>query len=313
MLGTLISVAVRGDDPRMLEHAIGGVFGEIERLEDILSEWRPDSAVSRVNLAAGEASVGVPMELMEVMEVADVVSRATGGAFDATWAPLSALWKLDAPNFRPPTEEAVAAARALVDYRDVVLALRKQTVFLRRRGMRLGLGGIAKAHIAERAADFAVANGVSNVLIDAGGDVVARGRNGQRPWTVGIRDPRAESSLLATIQLRDETVVTSGDYEHFVEIEGRRYHHLLDPRTGFPASASQSATVVAPRGALADALATGLFILGDRGLGVLDNFPGAVAMTVDKDGVTHLSRGSTERFAAGEDVISKRQSLRVRS
>lgn len=313
MLGTLVSVAVRGDDPRILEHAIDEVFREIERLEGILSEWRPDSAVSRVNHAAGEASIELPIELMEVLEVADVVSRATGGAFDATWAPLSAIWNLDAPNFRPPTAAAVAAARGLVDYRDVVLDVRKQTVFLRRRGMRLGLGGIAKAHIAERAADFAVARGVSNVLIDAGGDVVARGRNGQRPWTIGIRHPRAESSLLATIELSDETVVTSGDYEHFVEIDGRRYHHLLDPRTGFPAAASQSATVVAPRGALADALATGLFILGDRGLGVLENFPGTAAMTVDKDGVAHLSRGGTARFAPGEEAISRRRSWRVRS
>jgi thiamine biosynthesis lipoprotein len=311
MMGTLVGVSARGDDPHHLECAIGEVFGEIARLEAILSEWRPDSAVSRINLAAGESPVHVPRELIEVIEVAGRVSQATAGAFDATWAPLGEIWKVDDPNFRPPTAEAVAAARKLVGYRNVVVDVRKQTVFLRRRGMRLGLGGIAKAYIAERVADFAVANGVSNVLVDAGGDIVARGRNGERPWTIGVRSPRSASTLLATIELRDETVATSGDYEHFVETDGRRYHHLLDPRTGFPASASRSATVFASRGALADALATGLFVLGNRGLDLLAKFHGTAAMVMDKHGAVHFSRGGTPRFEAGDQVLSRRHSSRV--
>jgi thiamine biosynthesis lipoprotein len=291
MMGTFVGIAVRGDDPGTLEQVISGVFREIARLETILSEWRPDSDISRVNSAAGEAPVHVPSELLEVMGVADQVSRATDGAFDATWEPLSTIWKMNDPNFRPPNAEAVASARKLVDYRDVVLDVEKQSVFLRRRGMRLGLGGIAKAYIAERAADFAVANGVSDVMIDAGGDIVARGRNGERPWTIGIRDPRSNGTLLAKIELRDQAVVTSGDYEHFVDQGGRRYHHLLDPRTGYPASASRSATVVAPRGALADALATGLFVLGDRGLNAVANFDGVAALIVSKNGAIHSQSG----------------------
>jgi thiamine biosynthesis lipoprotein len=296
MMGTFVGVAARGDDPDALERVILDVFGEMERLEAILSEWRPDSAVSRVSRSAGIAPIHVPAELMEVMVVAGGVSQATAGAFDSTWAALSGIWRVDDPTFRPPAAEVIAEARKLVDYRDVVLDLHRQTVFLRRHGMRLGLGGIAKAYIAEHAADLAVASGVGDILIDAGGDVVARGRNGDRPWTIGIRDPRNASALLATIELRDESVVTSGDYEHFVEIDGQRYHHLLDPRTGAPASKSQSATVVAPTGVLADALATGLFVLGYRSLDVVGNFDRVAALIVTKNGSMHISSGGAARF-----------------
>ncbi len=296
LMGTLVGVTVRGPDGDALERAIRGVFAEMERLEAILSEWRPDSAVSRVNQSAGVAPVRVPAELIAIMEVAARVSRATRGAFDSTWAALSDLWRLDSPRFRPPATHVVDMARKFVDYRDVVVDVHAQMVLLKRRGMRLGLGGIAKAYIAERAADLAVASGVKHIVIDAGGDVVARGRNGERPWTVGIRDPRLASHLIATLDLRDEVVATSGDYEHFVEVDGHRYHHLLDPRTGAPASASRSATVVAPDGAQAEALSTALFVLGPPGLEMLSAFPRTAGLLVDADGAIHFMASGDARF-----------------
>jgi len=295
-MGTLVGVAARGEDGNTLERTIHRVFEEIERLEGILSEWRQDSAVSRVNLAAGEEPVRVPTELIEILAVACEMSRSTNGAFDATWAPLADVWAIGEPSFRPPGADAIATARRLVDYRDVVLDQRRQTAFLRRRGMRLGLGGIAKAYIAERAADFAVASGVNHILIDAGGDVVARGRNGERPWTIGVRDPSSPARLLATVGIEDEVVTTSGDYEHFVFVDGRRYHHLLDPRTGRPASASRSATVIAPRGALAEALSTALFVIGPGGLGLLSAFPETAALLLDSDGALHMTAHGNLRF-----------------
>ena len=300
LMGTLVGVAVRGHDRDAIEQAIRGVFAEIERLEGILSEWRPDSAVSRVNQSAGRASVRVPVELIEVMEVACDVSRVSDGAFDTTWASLSQFWKLDDPSFRPPAVDVVAAARTFVDYRDVDLDVEAQTLFLRRRGMRLGLGGIAKAYIAERTADLAVASGVRDILIDAGGDVVARGRHGERPWAVGVRDPRSAARLLATIDLNDEVISTSGDYERFIEVDGHRYHHLLDPRTGYPASASRSATVIAPDGALAEALSTALFVLGPPGLEILSAIAKTSALLVDGAGVAHFTAGGNARFTMAE-------------
>jgi thiamine biosynthesis lipoprotein len=295
-MGTLVGVSVRGENGETLAQAIRDVFAEMERLQAILSEWRPDSAVSRVNQSAGLAPVHVPVELVEVLQVAASVSQASEGAFDSTWAALSGLWQLEHPDFRPPSAKAIATARNLVDYRDVIVDAQAQTVFLRRREMRLGLGGIAKAYIAERAANLAVTAGVNGILIDAGGDVVARGRNGERPWTVGIRHPRSASQLLATVELKDQVIATSGDYEHFVEIAGHRYHHLLDPRTGFPASKCRSATVIAPNGALAEALSTALFVLGPRGLAFLSSFAETAALVVDCDGLVHGGWGRSGSF-----------------
>lgn len=295
MMGTLVGVTVRGVDIDTLKDMIRGIFAEIERLESLLSEWRPDSAVSAVNRAAGKNPVRVPAELIEVMQVAGQVARATEGAFDCTWAALADIWKVDELDFRPPDREATLAARGLVDFRDVELDAGKNTLFLRRAGMRLGLGGVAKAHVAERAANLAVAQGASDVLIDAGGNLVARGRGDRRPWTIGIRDSRS-TALLATAELQGEAIATSGDYEHFAECGGRRYHHILDPRTGEPASASRSATVIAPHGALADALATGLFVLGPQGLDTISRFDGAAGMVVGDDGVAHVSAKGASRF-----------------
>jgi FAD:protein FMN transferase len=292
LMGTLVGVTVRGDDPSILENLVREIFAEMKRLECILSEWSLASAVSRVNDAAETAPVQVPAELIEVLLVADRVARATEGAFDATWAPLAKLWSLDAPDFHPPTPAAVEATRQLVDYRDVVIDAPQRKVLLRRRGMRLGLGGIAKAYIAQQAADFAVLNGARDVLIDAGGDLVARGRNGRRPWSVGIRTPWSPVQLVAAVELRDQAVATSGDYEHFIKMAGRRYHHLLDPRTGWPASKCRSATVVAASGAVADALSTALFVLGPDGIDIVSASGGSAAIVICDDGTARISAGA---------------------
>jgi FAD:protein FMN transferase len=300
LMGTLVGVAVRGDDAAALERLVRGIFDEMKRLESILSEWSPTSDVSRVNDAAGTVPTIVPAELIEVLETADRVARATGGAFDPTWAALAPIWRMEAPGFRPPAPRIVEATRQLVDYRDVIVDAPNRTVLLRRPGMRLGLGGIAKAYVAERAADFAVANGASAVLIDAGGDLVARGRNGERPWIVGVRDHRSPAALIAAVEVHDEAIATSGDYEHCVEIGGRRYHHLLDPRSGWPAVQSRSATVIAPSGALADALATALFVIGASGLDIALPFSGAAAMVVRENGTSFISAGAADRFKSIE-------------
>lgn len=289
MMGTLVGITLRGDSPARLDKVAVDVFGEIERLEGMLSEWRPDSAVSSVNRAAGRHPVPIPTELAEVAQIATEVARATDGAFDCTWAALEDQWRFETAGFRVPSSDAVAAARACVDYRELVLDRETGTLFLGRPGMRIGLGGVAKAYIAERAAQVAVAEGVDDVLVDAGGDLVARGRNGDRPWMAGIRDARSAGRLLATIQLRDQAIATSGDYEHFLDVDGHRYHHLLDPRTGYPATHSRSATVVAPSGALADALATALFVLGPAGLPAVLRGGATDAFVVAADGVVHSS------------------------
>jgi thiamine biosynthesis lipoprotein len=297
MMATLVSVTARGCDAAVLEARIGEAFAEMERLAAILSEWSPDSAVSKVNARAGLEAVPIPPELREVLQAALEAAALTAGAFDPTWAALADLWRFDGGPPRLPAPAEVERRRKLVDYRDLVLAPESGTAFLRRQGMRLGLGGLAKGYIAAAAADLLVSRGVAHVLVAASGDIAARGRNGTRPWTVAVRDPRAPRGALATVELADESISTAGGYERSFEVGGRRYHHILDPKTGYPARGSESVTVIAPRGVVADALDTGLFVLGaTRGLPLVESLPGVAALFVDPRGRVRLSRAARARF-----------------
>lgn len=290
MMATIVTVTARGC-PERVEDRIREAFAEMDRLAGLLSEWSPESPISLVTRKAGVAPVRVPPEVLDVLSRAEAASARTGGSFDVTWAALGDVWRFGAPPPRRlPSRAAVERRRALVGFRELALDPAAGTAFLRRRGMRLGLGGIAKGYVAEAGADVLVAGGVPDVLVAASGDICARGRNGDRPWTVAIRDPRRPDGVLGTVELHDESISTSGDYEQFFVVEGRRYHHILDPRTGWPATASESATVVARHGAEADALATGLFVLGpERAAAVLRDDPGVSAVLVGPDGRVHLA------------------------
>ena len=285
MMATIVSVTARGCAGADLEAPVQAAFAEMARLAAMLSEWEPASAVSAVNAAAGVAPVRVPPELFHLLEAARRTAARTSGAFDPTWAALADLWRFDGAPPRLPRPEEVASHRALVGWRHLLLDPVRGTAYLDRRGMRLGLGGIAKGYIAEAAADALVARGVRNLLVAASGDVAARGRRGGRPWSVAVRDPHDPSGRRAVVELSDESISTSGDYERFFVVGGRRYHHILDPRTGWPASGTASVTVVARHGADADALATGLFVLGtERGARATDAEAGEAVLFVAADG-----------------------------
>jgi thiamine biosynthesis lipoprotein len=298
MMATLVTITVRGCDAGLLERRMREAFAEMERLAGILSEWDPHSAISRVNDNAGIAPVQIPRELEEVLVAAQKTSRQTSGAFDVTWAALAPLWKFDGEAPKVPAAEAVQRQRALVGNRHLILAA--HTAYLDRSGMRVGLGGIAKGYIAQAAADLLVSRGVRDVLVAASGDIAARGRNGNRPWTAAVKNP--EGGVLATVDLRDESISTAGDYEQSFVIEGCRYHHILDPRTGYPARGTRSVTVVAPRGLLADGLDTGLLVMGAEAGARVAASSGVAALFLDEVGKLHFSAGAAGRFTLARGV-----------
>jgi len=283
-MGTLVAVTVHapGTGGVSREESIAAAaFDEMRRLEGILSEFDPSSDLASVNAAAGRRPVRVAPELLEVAETALEVARVSGGAFDPTWRPLGEIWDFTGRTARVPSWREVAERLARVGYRDVLLDRHASTIELRRPGMSLGLGGVAKAFVAERAAQLAMSLGASGVLVDAGGDLVARGTNGARPWRVAVRDPRMPGASLGSLELRDAALATSADTERCFVARGRRHHHLLDPRSGRPARGVRSASVLGPRGSEADALATALFVLGPtEGARLLSAFPGASALWV---------------------------------
>ena len=275
------------------------VFDEFDRLDRLLSVWHSESDVSRVNADAGRARVHVASETLEVLRAAQQVSEWTEGKFDVTFGALSGLWKFDHDqDNRIPSVADVRARLPLVDFRAIELDSTSRTVFLRRAGMRVHLGGIGKGYAVDRSAAMLRAEGLNDFLIQSGGDLYAAGRRGDRPWRAGIRDPRGPATqVFATLDVHDETFSTSGDYERFFMHDGRRYHHILDPDIGEPARGSRSVTIVAKNAVLADGLSTGVFILGPQaGLALIEKLPDVEGVVVTSANEVLVSSGLRARL-----------------
>jgi thiamine biosynthesis lipoprotein len=274
------------------------IFEDFDYLDRLLSVWHAESDVSRLNAAAGGAPVRVNPLTVEILQIARDVGEQTSGAFDMTFGALSGLWKFDhdQDDTVPPRDE-VLRRLPLVDYRDLEIDSGAGTARLRRVGMRAHLGGIGKGYAVDRAAIILRSHGISDFMIQAGGDLYVGGRRGDRPWRGAIKDPRADR-VFATLDMNDETLSTSGDYERFFIHEGRRYHHILDPSTGEPARGSRSVTIVTGRAVMADALSTGVFVLGpDAGMRLIERLPDVEGVIVDADNRVRISTGLRERLA----------------
>lgn len=276
------------------------VFDVFRDVDAAMSEWKASSPLSAVNAAAGRTPVTVPDDLRAVIRRGVEIGDLTGGAFDVTWAALWGLWDFKAASPAVPAADDIAARVALVGYDRVAIDDEAGTVFLPEPGMLIGLGGIAKGHALDRAAATLRARGIRSFLVSAAGQMMAGGRREGRPWRIGIRDPRGGiDDFFALVEASDVSVSTSGDYERYFVIDGVRYHHILDPRTGRPArSGVRSATVVSADATLADALSTAVFILGvERGLSLVERLDGVEAVIVDDEATVHVSSGLHGRLS----------------
>lgn len=265
-------------------------FELFTRLDFELSEWKEGSPLSAVNQAAGDHAVVVPAELFALVARGIEIGYATEGAFDLSWAALWGLWDFRDPEAHPPAPDAIATRLPLVDFRRVVLDPEAHTIFLPAPGMKLGLGGIAKGYALGRAAELLAERGFEDFLLVSGGQVYARGNRSGRPWRVGVRDPRgARDEIFATVELAGGSLSTSADNESYFIDGGLRYHHILDPHTGWPARGLRSVTVQHADPTLADALSTAIFVLGqERGL-VIARRLGAEVLLVDERGTLAMS------------------------
>lgn len=263
LMGTHVEATVMHTRIQEARVALVAAFMEMERVENLLSVHRPTSEVAAINQATGHVPVRVSAETFAILERAVVYSAKLDGLFDVTIGPLAAVWGFNSEQAELPQPEAIQAVQALVDYRVLHLNATDTTVTLPISGVQVDLGGIAKGYAVDRAVAVLQAHGIANFLLNAGGDLYVAGRKQpDQLWTVGIKHPRFPAELLSTFPLENQAVATSGDYERFFEHGGQQYHHILDPRTGYPAQASLSATVVASSVEEADVLATYLFIAG---------------------------------------------------
>lgn len=291
VMGTALEVTVDAASEEEARAVFSSVEKELKRIEEQMSEWLETSPVSAVNRAAGQRPVKVPKELFNVVSAAVKVSELSGGAFDITWASMRGLWDFRPGHEKVPSPEEVKARLRLVDYRDIVLDPVKSTVFLKRKGMAIGLGAIAKGYAVDKAMELVLKSGVTNAIIKAGGDMRVQGSTGEGAgWEVGIQDPRDRRRLMARLTLSNVSISTSGDYERFFVKDGRLYHHIMDPRTGYPAQASRSVTVIGPDTMTTDSLSTAIFVLGpEKGMELVEKLPGIEAVIVDSSGAVSSS------------------------
>ncbi|MEJ7733883.1 MAG: FAD:protein FMN transferase [Polyangiaceae bacterium] len=269
-------------------------FDEVRRLEALMTTWREDSEVSRINAAAGKASVALGPETFAVIGKSLWIARESDGVFDITFEAMKGLWKFDEDKLdRIPDKAAVDAARKLIDWRKIEVDAAARSVRLGAK-QRINLGGIAKGYAVDAAARVLLAEGLKGFFIRAGGDLYVRGRKPDgHPFRVGVRDPRHANpnEFFAMIEVEDHAFSTAGDYERFFIEGGKRYHHIIDPRTGWPATASRSVTIWAKDAFTADAIDDAVFILGpERGLALVESIDDCGAVIVDAHNKVWMSK-----------------------
>jgi FAD:protein FMN transferase len=300
LMGTLVELSVEpaADGDARAHAAIDAAYREMARRSDMMNHYDPNSVVSEINDAAGRRAVPVPPELMAVLAMAQAMSANSDGAFDITIASLRG-WRFRADEPRMPTAAEIAAQLPLVNWRNLRIDPRAQTAYLARRGMRIDLGGIAKLAIVHAGMQVLERHGITRALLNGGGDVEAIGGGAGRPWRVGVRDPRAPERLLGVLQIERGFVVSSGDYARAFVRNGRRYHHILDPRSGYPASGPHGVTLTGERLEDLNGLGVAIMVRGKSdGVRWLTGNPRIEGLIVDADDSVWMTPGFRARFSA---------------
>lgn len=299
LMSTLFIIKVGGVPESTGEAAIGRAFAEIERLERVLSEWLPDSEISRINSQAGGEPVVVGPDTLRVVKAGVDVSRWSDGAFDLSWAALRGLYDFRPESRRVPTRAEVRPRLGLIRWQDILIDEEASTVQLRREGMAIGTGSIAKGYALDRAGEILREAGIESYMLFGGGQVQVHGMRGDRPWRVGIQHPRQGADYFAFLEVTDGSISTSGDYEHyFRDQRGRRWHHILDLGTGMPVRHTMSVTLLSRSGIYADALSTAAFVLGpERAIEMLGRIEEeAEAVILDQRCKMHLTPDTRARL-----------------
>lgn len=293
VMGTEVTIVVGADDEDAARRHLQQAFDEIARLEGMMSHRIDTSDVSRFNRAETGQPIPIPGEMVEVIALSQQVAHQTDGAFDITVKPLIDLYRTTRGR---PTDEQLQQARSVVGYRKLTLEADAGTLTKTVDGVQLDLGGIAKGAIVDHVVQVLADLGYRHIMVNAGGDIACRGGHpAGRPWSVGIQWPQADAErLLGVVHLSVGAVVTSGNYQRFTMVEGKRRSHILDPRTGHPADALPSVTVRAPTAARADALATALSVMGlERGMALVNRTDDVEALLVEYDGTRPTPHRST--------------------
>jgi thiamine biosynthesis lipoprotein len=292
VMGTHVTITVVARSEAEGSAAIDAAMAELRRLDAMMSLYNNASEITRVNLGAGKRPVKVSLEMIEVVEAAARISDLTGGAFDVTIGPLVVLWQMRLKEKRTPVDAEIAAVSQRVGYKNIVIDKKESTLFLRNPGMIMDFGGVAKGYAADKAADVLGKRGIENGIVALAGDIRVLGRRPDNSlWRIGVQHPRERDKILTVLGLSNKFVSTSGDYERFQIIHKKRYHHIIDPRTGRPSEGMIFVTVVGDNGAIVDSLTTALFVIGmEKGLELVKKL-GCEAIFEDDTGRIVMTEG----------------------
>ncbi|MFH1015361.1 MAG: FAD:protein FMN transferase [Nitrospirota bacterium] len=322
-MDTIITITAVSDSSDRAEMAIDKAFSEIEKIDKLVNFFSDKSEVSEINKNAGQKPVTVSHEIFDVLERAIYASEKTDGAFDVTIGPEISLW--DFHNKIKPEDKAIKKRLPLVNYTALILNKEIPSVYLKKKGMLIDLGGIAKGYAGDKAVEVMKKNGIKSGLVSIAGDIKTFGiKPDGKPWKIGIRNPRAippnpplvkgvypplaapkatrgeggfSDEIMATIEMTDMAISTSGDYERYFIVDEKRYHHILNPKTGYPAEECRSVSIIAKDGSVTDPFSTGIFILGaEKGIKLLEEM-GIDGIIMDKNGKIHTTpnlRGKLE-------------------
>jgi FAD:protein FMN transferase len=292
-MGNRFEISVVSEDENWANQRIENAILEIKRIEQLLTTFKPDSQTNLINDNAGIKPVRVDKEVFELIQRSLKISNLTQGAFDITYGSIDkSLWNFDTKMTSLPDATTAKNMVKLVDYQKVILYQNEQTVFLQDEGMRIGFGGIGKGYAAEMAKQLMIREGVKSGVVNASGDLTTWGNqpNGKQ-WTIGISDPNHKNKTFSSLNISNMAVATSGNYEKFVMIDGKRYSHTINPKTGLPITGIKSVTIIAPNAELADSLATPVTVMGVKvGLDLINQIKGIACVIIDDNNKIFTSK-----------------------
>ncbi|MGK0290407.1 MAG: thiamine biosynthesis lipoprotein [bacterium] len=288
IMGTMFSIVIAENfENKKIDGIAQEAVAEIHRLDRKFSTYKPTSLLSKINQNAGKTAILVDDETIKIFKFAEKISKQSEGIFDVTFKSFGRVWNLNPAKFQIPDPTFIQKRRKYINYKNIEIDLVKKTIFLKESYTKVGLGAFVKGYAVDQAAKILQQSGIKNFLVNGGGDIYFSGNKFGKAWVAGIQHPRKKfGNFLTYFPVKGHgAIVTSGDYERFILKDGKRFHHIIDPRTGYPSKGVQSVTIWAPNTMLADALATTVFILGrKKGLKLLQNYPQTKVLLVDEFG-----------------------------
>jgi thiamine biosynthesis lipoprotein len=293
LMGNRFEISVVSDNESWANDCIAGAIEEIRRIERLLTTFDDASQTNLINRNAGIAPVQVDKEIFDLINRSKKISELTQGAFDISYGSVDkSLWNFDKTMTRLPDQQTAKRLVRLINYKNILLDVDLSTVFLKEKGMRIGFGGIGKGYAAEMAKSFLVQKGVTSGIVNAAGDLTVWGHQpGGKPWTIGIASPDSARQAFSFLEITDTSVATSGNYEKFVVIDGKKYSHTIDPKTGLPVRGIKSVTIICPNAEIADAMATPAMIMGVKvGLDLINQVKGIEGIIIDDNDIVYTSK-----------------------